>query len=546
MHCPHCFEEKEGQIVCPFCQFDESGKRSASALPYRTLLHNQYLIGHMLGKPGGFGITYLGYDTRLETKVAIKEFLPRDWAARDTDRQTVLADDDEMFQYGLEQFLREARILAKFDHAHIVRVRSFFEEFGTAYMVMDYYDGLNLEDYLAQQSGRLNPDEAVAILMPVMDGLREIHQMNVLHRDIKPQNIYITTQGRPILLDFGAARQALTLKSRSLSVVLTDGFAPPEQYDQHGQQGPWTDVYGAAATLYYLITGVMPPSATERIIQDRLVLPKQCVPALSDSLNQAILQALSLSSEFRPQNMQAFQNMITGQAALGPLPSVRHQIPTTVFQSSMMNQSESRPQQGPMPQTSLSPVIIMLSVVVLLLFGIAGFLGYQSLYAKNAVNTQQPAMPTMQAPKVVPSTTKEAASPESAVPEIKQQAVPEAPVATEDVRRVVYSFYTKINQHDMNGAYNQFSSSWKSQVSYSGWIKGYNNTISNHVEFANVMGSPTWNDSKATVAFSLLARDRDYGRIHVQRFQGEWHLVREEGQWKLDDASVQKAGEWYE
>jgi len=168
-------------------------------MPHRTLLdRNHYLIGRVLGRPGGFGITYLGWDIRLEGFFAIKEYLPRDLAGRDTDRATVMPhsrEDKELFRYGLEQFLQEARTLKKIDHSNVVRVSNFFEENDTAYLVMDYYKGITLEEYRKQQGGKIAETLAINIMMPILDGLREVHERGFLHRDIKPQNIYLTKEG---------------------------------------------------------------------------------------------------------------------------------------------------------------------------------------------------------------------------------------------------------------------------------------------------------------------------------------------------------------
>ena len=327
--CPGCFAEKGSASSCPHCGYDESLKRGPLVLAHRTLLHNgQYLIGKVLGKPGGFGITYLALDTRLETRVAIKEYLPRDLAGRDAGQATISAhssEDGEFFRYGLTQFLQEARTLARFDHANIVRVRNFFEENGTGYLVMDYYDGVTLADHLAQQAqGKLPEKTAVGIMMPILDGLREVHAKNFLHRDIKPQNIYLTTGNRPILLDFGAARQAMSERSRSLSVVLSEGYAPYEQYHRRGEQGPWTDIYACAAVLYHAVSGEPPPPATERMSRDELDIGALRV---STSLTNALRAGLAVDHKKRPQTMAAFQGLLLGDGEPQVLTEVVGQRP---------------------------------------------------------------------------------------------------------------------------------------------------------------------------------------------------------------------------
>lgn len=316
--CPGCFADKGEAAVCPYCGYDESERRTPLALPHRTLLNGQFLAGRVLGKPGGFGIAYLGWDINLDTPVAIKEYLPRDYAGRDSDHASIVAhsrEDASLFRFGLEQFLLEARTLARFDHPNVVRVRSFFEQNGTAYLVMDYLQGVNLAEYLAAKGGRLNEAQANEIMLPILDGLQEVHAKGFLHRDIKPQNIYVTTAGRPILLDFGAARQAMGERSRSLSVLLTQGFAPYEQYHRRGEQGPWTDIYAVAATYYYLLTGQAPPDAAERVAVDELVPLATAVPEISPHLNAAVMQALSLEAGLRPQDVFIFRDMALGKTA---------------------------------------------------------------------------------------------------------------------------------------------------------------------------------------------------------------------------------------
>ena len=316
--CPGCFVDKGNTDVCPNCGYDESERRTPLVLPYRVVLNGQFIVGKVLGKPGGFGITYLGWDINLATLVAIKEYLPRDYAGRDADHASVMAhsrEDANLFRFGLEQFLNEARTLARFDHPNVVRVRSFFEQHGTAYLVMDYLQGVNLSEYLTSKGGRLNEQQAGEIMLPILDGLQEVHAKGFLHRDIKPQNIYVTSTGRPILLDFGAARQAMGERSRSLSVVLTPGFSPYEQYHRRGEQGPWTDLYALAATYYYLLTGQAPPDAPERVATDELIPLRQLAPTVSTGLEAAIMQSLSLEAAGRPQDVFIFRDLLFGRAA---------------------------------------------------------------------------------------------------------------------------------------------------------------------------------------------------------------------------------------
>lgn len=321
--CMGCMSDKGAASICPKCGYDENKKRNPFILSHRTILHDQFMIGRVLGKPGGFGITYLGWDLKLETCVAVKEYLPRDLASRDTDRSTVIPysrEDGELFNYGLKQFLQEARTLAKFDHANVMRVRTFFEENDTAYLVMDYYEGVSLSEYLKQKGGHISENLATDIMMPVLDGLREVHAKGFLHRDIKPQNIYLTKDGRPILLDFGAARFAMGERSRSLSAVLTSGFAPYEQYHKKGNQGAWTDIYACGATLYYMVTGKIPAEATERKESDELAAPEKIVRGISKGFSKAVMKALVTEPADRFQSIRKFQDALDRTSKIEPKP----------------------------------------------------------------------------------------------------------------------------------------------------------------------------------------------------------------------------------
>ena len=331
MICPACFQETLENGICSSCGFDENAQQSPLLLPPGTpLMNGQYLVGKILGKPGGFGITYLGWDSQLATFVAIKEYLPRDIAGRHFDRLSVSAHtsaDSEHFRYGMEQFLQEARTLAQFDHPNVVRVRSFFQENGTAYLVMDYLQGNSLHDHLTQVGGRMTEKAALDTMLPLLDGLREVHSKGFLHRDIKPQNIYITTAGRAILLDFGTARQAFGERNRGMTTILTPGYAPWEQYHRHGMQGAWTDIYACAATLYHIVTGMVPPEASERVAQDTLQPPVTLVPGLSPHFSFAIMQALSIDPANRPQSVAEFQGALKGQSVAIPTPPPLYAAP---------------------------------------------------------------------------------------------------------------------------------------------------------------------------------------------------------------------------
>lgn len=322
-HCPGCFARKNGVPVCEVCGYDESVPRSPIFLPHGTLLASQYRVGRVLGKPGGFGITYLGWDVNLQQRVAIKEFMPPEIAARVPESLNITVhtqDHRRGFDTGKDYFLREARTVAQLDHPNIVRVRNFFNANDTAYLVMDYYEGMTLDDYLTSVRPTFDASLAISVIRPILDGLRAVHERGVVHRDIKPHNIYLATIGKPILLDFGAARQAIGNQGQSMSVVLTEGYAPLEQYQRRTTQGPWTDVYACAATLYRMIVGEGPPFALDRLQKDPLA--EDNYKGIPEGLKPAITKALALRPEERYQTAQEFMDALDAfKASLkGPTP----------------------------------------------------------------------------------------------------------------------------------------------------------------------------------------------------------------------------------
>lgn len=312
--CYGCFTEKEPGQRCPRCGFDEKEEQPYLALPLGTILNGRYLVGKVLGI-GGFGITYLGYDLTLEIKVAIKEYMPSALATRHADRYSVALTGrvEEDYKYGMERFLEEAKILAKLQSTpNIVSVQNYFKENGTAYFVMEYIDGMSLKAYLEKNGGKIPYSQALAFLQPIMEALIQVHGMHLLHRDISPDNIYITAKGESRLLDFGAARFA-SGDGKSVSVILKHGYAPEEQYSSHGNQGPWTDVYAMGATLYRCITGQLPPDSIERIHGDRIKTPSELGISITGSAENAIMKALAVRTQDRFPNMESFLRALNGR-----------------------------------------------------------------------------------------------------------------------------------------------------------------------------------------------------------------------------------------
>jgi len=299
--CPGCFHEEAGNGKCPRCGYDQSKKPFPEALPHLMTLHDRYLVGRVLGEPGGFGITYLCWDIELQRRVAIKEFFPRQlvWRAQNGREVAPLnADKGKIFTDNLKKFLEEARQIDKFDHPNLVRLRDYFRENNTAYLVMNFHQGISLAEYLSERE-KIPELKAVEIVMQILEGLKQLHQKRLLHRDIKPQNIYLTREGQAILLDFGAARFAM-LENRSLTVIVTPEFAPPEQRDRHGKQGPWTDIYACAVTLYTMITGAIPPST----------LKHRPSGDISLGLYEVLKQAMAEDPKRRPRSVEEFQALL--------------------------------------------------------------------------------------------------------------------------------------------------------------------------------------------------------------------------------------------
>ncbi len=309
--CLGCMEEKGFSLTCPHCGYsEEDSPESLLHLPPGKVLQNKYLLGRVLGQ-GGFGITYLAWDTTLNIKLAIKEYLPQQLATRAAGKSTVTVYKSslaEEFRYGRDKFLEEARTLARFnDHPNIVIVRDYFEANGTAYLVMNYHEGITLQNYLVSKGGKIPVEQALSIFMPALDALKEVHAAGILHRDISPDNLLIERTGWVVLIDFGAARQAMGEKSKSLSVIMKAGYSPPEQYQSRGKQGPWTDIYAVAASFYRAITGVAPAEAFDRVMEDSLDNPSTLGIEIDNKVEEALLKALAVKAEERYQTVEQFQ-----------------------------------------------------------------------------------------------------------------------------------------------------------------------------------------------------------------------------------------------
>ncbi|WMJ22752.1 protein kinase [Paludicola sp. MB14-C6] len=311
--CDSCFKLLSSEFEqCNECNFvKENYNPEIGILPIGEILLGRYLIGKKLGR-GGFGVTYLGFDLKLEKKVAIKEYFPDGLATRHLN-QTKLSiytgEKTELFQKGAHSFLEEAKIVSKFNgNPNIVSVYEFFYENETAYFVMEYLEGVDLKRYMMESGKQISEEELVELIAPIMQALIIVHNIGVLHRDISPDNIFLTSDKNVKLIDFGAARQVLGEESKSLSVVLKQGFAPIEQYQTRGKQGQWTDIYGLGATMYYCLTGRTPDSALDRLEEDTLKMPSELGFPVSPSFERALKKALSVRAIDRYQTIIEFKN----------------------------------------------------------------------------------------------------------------------------------------------------------------------------------------------------------------------------------------------
>ena len=300
---------EEGLAICPSCGKNFDAEIAPHHLQPGVMLHNRYLVGSAIGE-GGFGITYIGRDTLLDLKVAIKEYYPSGYANRSNmASSTVMSgtrtDIIEYFDKGKHKFINEARTLAKFSNeTGIVSVRDFFEENNTAYIIMEYLEGTTLKSYI-EQNGTITPEATVELILPVMESLKKVHSQGLIHRDISPDNIMLTEDNKVKLLDFGAARNVSSsgYADKSLSVMLKPGYAPEEQYRSRGQQGPWTDIYALCATMYKCITGITPDDAAQRMFEDEVKAPSDLGIEIAPNVEAAILKGMSVHQKDRYQTI---------------------------------------------------------------------------------------------------------------------------------------------------------------------------------------------------------------------------------------------------
>ncbi len=328
--CMGCMKELQQNMgVCPVCGFDiRRYQRPKNSLPMYEILNGKYLIGRVLGV-GGFGITYIGWDFYQSKKVCIKEYFPRLVAARNpyattyTEQISVsiqhsviqtqtLARAQHAYTSGLEAYIKEAENLSKFYlMPGVVSVRDFFYGNNTAYIVMEHIDGIDMKKYAKAMGGRLAPNIVFGVLKDVLKALNEVHKANIVHRDISPDNIMLTQKGEAKLIDFGAAKNYG--KSDNSPVLLKHGYAPPEQYDKDGNQGPWTDVYSMSASIYYLLSGIRIPEAQKRMENDTVQPLQMLGIPVPEHIDMALRKGMMLKIEDRYHSVAELYQQIYGE-----------------------------------------------------------------------------------------------------------------------------------------------------------------------------------------------------------------------------------------
>ena len=320
--CIKCFQPLNGNNVCPHCGCDNTAYQpKASYLPAGTVLQGRYTVGLVLGE-GGFGITYAGFDTQLERRVAIKEYFPAGCVSRDAEKslQVTCSEAEDMrslFEIGKQKALQEARSLARLDDiGDIVRVLDFFPENRTAYIIMEYVEGKTLRRYVKELGGTIGFDQLIDMLMQVMRALKDVHTRGFVHRDISPDNIMVTPRGQMKLLDFGAVKQ-LTDESGEYTqnVIVKRGFSPLELYSTADLIGPWSDVYSMCATIFFLVCGKKPQEPIERMKYD--TAPDMLRDKVNPQYSAVMLKGLAVQEDQRYRNMGELIDALESAKAAG-------------------------------------------------------------------------------------------------------------------------------------------------------------------------------------------------------------------------------------
>lgn len=375
--CFGCMKIKQEHPKCELCGFDENKQNGNHQLPLGTIVGGQYILGRVLGQ-GGFGITYLAWDRFMSRTVAVKEYFPSGYAGRDSRNPLHVTSydnhDSHDFENNKKRFLREAESLARlWTVPQIVKILRHFEDNGTAYIAMEYVEGVDLNKYLKKHRGPLTMEETMTILAPVMEGLSHVHRAGLVHRDISPDNIMVLPDGSAKLLDFGAARyvenaDAEKDRNTSTQAILKHGYAPPEQYRTHGALGPWTDIYAMCATIYYCLTGKVPPEAMGRTMEGEQI-DWDKVPGLTAGQRAALNKGMEILPKNRFASIEELRAALIRDLAA----PVKTQLETSAQERTSLQKKESAGAGKTQPEKRKKKRHPVLATMLLVLLVIAGF-----------------------------------------------------------------------------------------------------------------------------------------------------------------------------
>ncbi len=462
--CYGCMKMKEQSPLCEHCGYNENIDNLPHQLPLGTLLRGQYIIGKVLGQ-GGFGITYLGWDKALDMPVAIKEYYPNSVVKREcsvTRSVTAVGENGEKsFLHNRDRFLREARTLARLGSIDgIVRVYNLFEDNDTAYIVMEYVEGVDLRKFVQLSGGGIGVQKTLTILKPIMESLKQIHSVDLVHRDISPDNIMLQPDGSAKLLDFGAAREVVDADvekemAQSTEAILKHGFAPMEQYQKRGTLGPWTDVYALCATIYYCLTGNVPADAPARMV-DELEVGWKHVPGLTEIQADALEKGMELRAKDRLASVQELYDALYGNVAARTrkIPEVdsgrkKQKRGTTPYtgsrgqttrQTTTSRKQQTQKKQHPQPEKKKSNAggLILVALMLVIVGGAAAYAnGWLSLpgglesYLPESMRQQEPAVTETAPPLVTPVMQETQAPVEETTAPVETEAPETLPPETE-------------------------------------------------------------------------------------------------------------------
>ena len=448
--------------VCPHCGFDNaSPANEPHQLECRSILVGSYLVGCVLGQ-GGFGITYVGWDLNLDLKIAIKEYYPLGFAARDTHTHvsvlSLTGDKKELYQRGKERFVNEAKTLARLTRDNgIVGVRGFFHENGTAYIIMDFVEGETLKSLATNSGGKLPAQETLRLFRPLCDSIARVHAVGLLHRDISPDNIILRPDGVLTLVDFGAARQISAYGEHSNTINVKHGFAPEEQYRTHGEQGPWSDVYALCATIYRLITGITPPQALDRLTSGAAITPpRQLGAELTPAQENALLHGLGINAQYRTRDMQLLIQELYGERAPQSAAAPAEQILSQQQRTSSMSAAPVREKPKQKEQKN-SKKTIWITIgaslgTLLLLFNLIGAI-------RSADTTDQTAESSFGASAGAAAAADANSTAEETMPE---ETVPPDPVAQPLTLDYGEQYYCTVADFDQNYGIADNGVNWRS------------------------------------------------------------------------------------